>query len=197
MLPCAAMAAEAASVPAKKRTQLGFYLEAREVPEFIARQAAGQKPVLFIDVRTAEESLFVGAPGQIQANIPAHVVRYDRWNEKRASYDVHPNPAFVPEVLKLLAAKGLDRDAAIVLICRSGDRSAMATSWLANYDFGNVWSVVDGFEGDLDPAGRRAVNGWKNAGLPWGYQLNREAAYVLAAVTESAPMPQKVAASQP
>ena len=27
--------------------------------------------------------------------------------------------------------------------------------------------LVDGFEGDVDADGRRTVNGWKNAGLPW------------------------------
>jgi hypothetical protein len=37
--------------------------------------------------------------------------------------------------------------------------------------------VIDGFEGDLvkDPAsvfvGQRLVNGWKNSGCPWTYQL--------------------------
>jgi hypothetical protein len=37
--------------------------------------------------------------------------------------------------------------------------------------------VVDGFEGDMSKDGRRAVNGWKNAGLPWSYQLAREKMY--------------------
>ena len=38
---------------------------------------------------------------------------------------------------------------------------------------GQVATVVDGFEGDMqkDPGapgfGRRTINGWKNAGLPW------------------------------
>jgi hypothetical protein len=38
--------------------------------------------------------------------------------------------------------------------------------------------VVDGFEGDTAKdgpnKGKRAVNGWKNSGLPWSYQLDKE-----------------------
>jgi hypothetical protein len=63
------------------------------------------------------------------------------------------------------------------LICRSGDRSAAASHLLAEAGFKNVYSVVDGFEGDLatdgPKAGQRAVNGWKNAGLPWSYKSTR------------------------
>jgi len=41
-----------------------------------------------------------------------------------------------------------------------------------------VYTVVDGFEGDVAKegpnAGKRVVNGWKNAGLPWSYRLEKE-----------------------
>ena len=43
--------------------------------------------------------------------------------------------------------------------------------------FTRVHSVVDGFEGDMSPQGRRSVNGWKNAGLPWTYRLERSRMY--------------------
>ena len=36
-----------------------------------------------------------------------------------------------------------------------------------------VYSVVDGFEGDLSAEGRRDVNGWRKAGLPWSYKPPR------------------------
>jgi rhodanese-related sulfurtransferase len=69
------------------------------------------------------------------------------------------------------------------LICRSGDRSAAAANLLAEAGLKNVYSVVDGFEGDLatqgPKAGQRVVNGWKNAGLPWSYNLDKEKMYKL------------------
>jgi hypothetical protein len=41
--------------------------------------------------------------------------------------------------------------------------------------------VVDGYEGDKvkDGAqkGQRLVNGWKNTGLPWSYQLEKTKMY--------------------
>ena len=66
-------------------------------------------------------------------------------------------------------------------IARSGDRSAAAANLLAQAGFKSVYSVVDGYEGDLakdgPKAGQRVVNGWKNAGLPWTYKLDKAKMY--------------------
>jgi rhodanese-related sulfurtransferase len=49
----------------------------------------------------------------------------------------------------------------------------VAVEMLAQAGFRNAYTVVDGFEGDrnTNPSspnyGKRTVNGWKNAGLPW------------------------------
>jgi hypothetical protein len=48
---------------------------------------------------------------------------------------------------------------------------------LADDGFTQVWTVVDGLEGDMGKDGRRSVNGWKNAGRPWSYKLERERMY--------------------
>ena len=48
---------------------------------------------------------------------------------------------------------------------------------LAEGGFTQVWSVVDGFEGDMSKDGRRSVNGWKNAGLPWSHKLDKARMY--------------------
>ena len=41
---------------------------------------------------------------------------------------------------------------------------------------------VDGFEGDAvaegPQAGQRLLNGWKNAGLPWTYKLDKNKMYL-------------------
>jgi rhodanese-related sulfurtransferase len=80
-----------------------------------------------------------------------------------------------------LVEKDLGPDSPIVLICRSGDRSAAAANLLAEAGFKKVYSVVDGYEGDVategPKAGQRVVNGWKNAGLPWSYKLERAKMY--------------------
>jgi hypothetical protein len=59
----------------------------------------------------------------------------------------------------------------------------MATNMLAKAGFKNVYSIIDGFEGDTITdsdsvfAGKRMKNGWKNAGLPWTYKVDPERVY--------------------
>ena len=71
--------------------------------------------------------------------------------------------------------------APVLLICRSGDRSARAANLLSQLGYAAVYTVVDGFEGDAiasgDKQGQRLINGWKNAGLPWSYNLGKARAY--------------------
>ena len=63
-------------------------------------------------------------------------------------------------------------------MCRSGVRSAMSVNMLAQAGYQNVYNIFDGMEGDMvdDPEsayhGKRMRNGWKNAGLPWAYDLD-------------------------
>ena len=62
-------------------------------------------------------------------------------------------------------------------MCRSGGRSAIAVNLLAQAGFKHAYNITDGMEGDAvaDPdsvfQGQRLVNGWKNAGCPWTYNL--------------------------
>jgi rhodanese-related sulfurtransferase len=108
---------------------------------------------------------------------------FPAWDGVKGTFKLELNPEFLPEVRRRLSAKGLKPADPIVLICRSGDRSAAAANLLAEAGFKNVYSVVDGFEGDLagegPKAGQRVVNGWKNAGLPWSYKLDRTKMYKL------------------
>ena len=68
-------------------------------------------------------------------------------------------------------------DDTLLVMCRSGGRSAIAVNLLAKAGFTQVHNVIDGFEGDVikDPdsvfLGQRLKNGWKNSGCPWTYQL--------------------------
>ena len=173
-----AIAMDAAQVPEKKRTALNLYLAAEEVPGFLS---AAHGKSLFLDVRTPAEITFVGMPPTVDANVPILLGPGAAFDEAKATLALVPNPDFLAEVERRLAARGLGRDATVVVICRSGDRSAVAADMLAKGGFAHVWSVVDGFEGDLakegPEAGHRVVNGWKNKGLPWGYRLDKAKMY--------------------
>ena len=178
-LPAQAGAVDPAALPEIKRTKLGLYLEAREVPEFLKRHAP---KVLFVDVRTAEEQLFIGVPEGLDGATSFGIMNYGKWDEKKNTYLRYPNPDFLGQFEMWALDKGIDKNDPIVLICRSGDRSALSADLLARYGYTNVWSVVDGFEGDLAKdgprKGQRAVNGWKNEGLPWTYTLDRKKVYM-------------------
>lgn len=176
-----AQAFDAASVPEPKRTKLGQYLSSQEAAKFMDQNAS---KALFLDVRTPAEVTFLGMPVQADANVPyMREPDFPVWDGAKGSFKLEPNPDFITEVRRRLAAKRLGPNDAIVLICRSGDRSAAAANLLAEAGFKNVYSVVDGFEGDLatsgPKAGQRAVNGWKNAGLPWSYKLDKAKMYKL------------------
>lgn len=152
-------------VPISKRTALGLYVDATG-----AHQLKHDNPdrVVLIDVRSRME---VGVAGQA-SNVDAHVPLLDsllplRWDDDLGGWAMVRNPAFANEVAQRLARLGVGRDAPILLLCRAGDRSARAADELAALGYTQTISVVDGFEGDVGPDGRRSINGWKNAGLPW------------------------------
>ena len=83
----------------------------------------------------------------------------------------------MPEINRRLKEKHLTKEDIVVLICRSGDRSSRAANRLAEDGFKRVYTVADGFEGDMSKDGRRNVNGWKNADLPWSYKLDKSKMY--------------------
>ena len=178
LLPFSAHAADAGAVPEAKRTRAALYLEAREVPAFIGQQGGAAK-VLFLDLRTRAEAMFVGMADSVDGLVPFVELQdlMTDWDVHRNAYRLEPVQNFVPEVSRRLAEKGLTKDAVVVLICRSGDRSSRGANRLAEDGFTRVYSVIDGFEGDMSKDGRRSVNGWKNAGLPWGYKLDRQKMY--------------------
>lgn len=164
---------DAVALAASKTTPLGLYLTPRD-----AHAALQDNPdILFIDVRDPIEVAFVGHATPMDANVPVRIATHV-FDPAQGSYRMEPNTAFVAEVAAVLDRAGLDRDAPVFVMCRSGGRSAAAARQLIEAGFGNVWNLVEGFEGDSDPATRaRSVNGWRNAGLPWGYSIAPEAAW--------------------
>jgi rhodanese-related sulfurtransferase len=150
-LAAPSLATDAASVAEAKRTTLGLYLTSEEVPPFLAQRGGHS---LFIDVRAPEELASSGVATPVDANVPLLL-------QSSGDGRLQPNPDFVAQVKVRLAAKGLTTDDAVVVMCRTGRRSALAASLLAAFGFTHVYSVIDGFEGDEPGAG------WKSKGLPW------------------------------
>ncbi|WP_137699924.1 rhodanese-like domain-containing protein [Marimonas lutisalis] len=164
----------ALDVPEKKRTDIGLYLTASEA----AQMRASRSGTLLIDVRTRAEVAFVGQAAGVDRNIPYMVVdEFWEFDAKKSTYKLSVNPDFAARVAELVAARGLGKDATLILMCRSGSRSAKAANLLAKLGYAQVYSVVDGFEGDKGPSGLRDVNGWKNSGLAWSYKLPPETVY--------------------
>lgn len=167
-------------LPEIKRTKLGLYLTPQQAYDM---KKANPKAVALFDVRTRAEAMYVGWPGDADALVPfvEHPELMTEWDDKRHMYKLEPNQDFVPELERRLKDMGLARDATIILICRSGDRSSKAADRLQAAGFGKVYSVAEGVEGDTAKdgaqAGQRVVNGWKNANLPWTYKLDKAKMY--------------------
>jgi len=167
-------------LPEAKRSKLALYLTPQQAYEMKKKDPKG---VAFFDIRTRAEAMYVGWPGDADALVPyvEHAEIMSEWDEKRASYKLDPNSDFVPEMERRLKDMGLGKDATIILICRSGDRSAKAQDRLQMSGYAKVYGVAEGFEGDTakegPKTGQRAVNGWKNAGLPWTYKLEKAKMY--------------------
>ena len=131
-------------------------ISALEAHELIKREPASA----FIDVRSDMEYLFIGHPvGAV--NIP--------WIDEP---DFVVNPDFEREVRRLILGGIIEtsghQSVPVVLICRSGKRSAEAGELLIEHGFRHVYNVEHGFEGELDEHHHRStLGGWRYDGLPW------------------------------
>jgi rhodanese-related sulfurtransferase len=107
---------------------------------------------VLVDVRTKLEHAFVGHPlGAI------HIA----WKE---APDWYVNSTFVAEVERLVP----DKNAPVLLLCRSGQRSLDAAKALEEAGFKRPINIIDGFEGPLDQHNHRGnLGGWRFNGLPW------------------------------
>jgi len=109
---------------------------------------------VLIDVRTDAEWNYVGVPAiKDLVRIPWQHFSTGQRNEN-----------FVAEI----EAANIEKDQEILLICRSGVRSAAAATLLSQEGYSDCYNVAEGFEGDKDADGHRGtVGGWKHANLPW------------------------------
>ena len=113
------------NLPKEKQTVLGLYVTAKDA---YARWLAAPDAVKILDVRTPEEYLFVGHP-TMAWKIPVAVQTYE-WDATRGQYPMTVMTDFVDRVRKV--AK---QDDTLMVMCRSGGRSAIAVNLLAKAGF--------------------------------------------------------------
>ncbi len=170
-----AFAADKPSNP-KEQTSWNLYVDSKEA--YAMKQEQTSK-VLFVDVRDPIEIMFTGFTDVVDINIPFKLSNPANWNKKKPAFEMAVNQNFEPLVEQALKDRGLDKSAPIILMCRSGGtRGAPSAKMLEGKGYENVYVVTDGFEGGKikqgDKKNWRMKNGWKNAGLPWSYNLNKE-----------------------
>lgn len=159
----------------KKQTSLGLYMTAAQAYDHMSNN---DEKTLFLDIRTSAELNYLGVADVMDASVPMYFMDRTRWDDKKRRFVRLTNENFVNDINAQLNKKGLTKNDTVILMCRSGKRSAKAANQLAKEGFTNVYTVVDGYEGDKAKSGKnkgkRFVNGWKNSGLPWTYSLDRD-----------------------
>jgi len=123
---------------------------------------SGQENSVLVDVRTQAEWAFVGLPDLRPISKEPILAEWQSFPSSG------PNPEFAKSVADLLVKKGLDQNAPIYFLCRSGARSQAAAIALTQIGYKQCFNISDGFEGPLDQTGHRgSQSGWKATGLPW------------------------------
>ena len=159
-----------ANLPKEKQTALGLYVTAKEAYE---KWQAQPDKVIIIDVRTPEEYIFVGHPAMAW-KIPVAVQSYE-WDAEKKQFPFKPLADFAARMSTVAKP-----DDTIMVMCRSGGRSAIAANMLAKAGFKQVYNVIDGMEGDANADSDSVAqaqplkDGWKNSGCPWTKKLTPE-----------------------
>jgi rhodanese-related sulfurtransferase len=117
---------------------------------------------VLVDVRNKAEWAFVGVPVVSSIGKKTILVEWDDFASGRVVAD------FVGRLQAALAENGVGDDAPLYFICRSGNRSRLASIAATEAGFRQCFNIEFGFEGRLDSEGHRnTAGGWKAEALPW------------------------------
>ncbi len=126
--------------------------------------------ILFVDIRSRPEILLEGVARGVEAHVP-FMQPEPGWpvDARSGQAAMTFDPRFLARMDEALAAAKLRHGDAVVLLCRSGERSRLAAELMREHGYLQVFAVRDGFEGRLvdDEQGGHREGGWKQAGLPW------------------------------
>jgi len=135
------------------------------------------KHTFIVDVRTRPEYQLIGHPAG------AYHVPLKFWNGKlgKKKYGMSSNPNFAND----LKARFNPQTDTLIFMCRSGGRSCAAAEAAASagWPAEKVFNLLGGFEGGKVKTkgsiyyGQRKLGGWRNAGLPWIYKIDKNLAY--------------------
>ena len=112
---------------------------------------------VLVDVRTTAEWSYVGLPDLRPLGKDVVLVEWQ----------TYPTGALNEDFVAELSAAGIDEQAPVYFLCRSGVRSVAAAEAATAAGWARSHNVIEGFEGPHDAEHHRAVSGWKVAGLPW------------------------------
>ncbi len=163
---------------AYRETQLGLYVTASEAYELMQEN---DRAVL-IDVRDPIEAKFTGFAEPTDIHVPWVLADRDSFDAEAKTWPMVKNADFEAQVRAELEALDVAEDDPIIVMCRSGStRSAPGADVIAEMGYSEVYSMTDGFEGgkleEGDSRGVRAVDGWRNSGLPWSYEIDPDVAW--------------------
>lgn len=163
---------------AYRETQLGLYVTASEAYELMQENAQA----VLVDVRDPVEVKFTGFAEPTDIHVPWVLADRDNFDEEAGTWSMVRNTDFEAQVRAELEALDVAENDPIIVMCRSGStRSAPSADVITEMGFSDVYSVTDGFEGSKlekgDSQGVRAVNGWRNSGLPWSYEIAPDVAW--------------------
>ncbi|MFT3660203.1 MAG: rhodanese-like domain-containing protein [Gordonia sp. (in: high G+C Gram-positive bacteria)] len=112
---------------------------------------------VLVDCRTQAEWDFVGVPELASLGRQTLFVE---WID-------YPSGSVNSEFVQELRRAGIDDDAEVLFLCRSGARSIAAAEAATAAGIGKAYNILDGFEGGLDAQNHRGDRGWRAEGLPW------------------------------
>ncbi len=129
--------------------------------------AVSDPNVYILDVRTAEEWIWVGHPGMnklgegIGLQGKVFNVAYDKYHADVLTV----NPTFIKDVNEIF---GSNPDVVLITMCRSGVRSQSAAALLEAAGYRAI-NMLTGFQGGTDSRGYRTKNGWVINQLPYTF----------------------------
>lgn len=165
-------------VEAYRETTLGLYVTAIEAHDLMQ----DNDRAVLIDVRDPIEIKFTGFAEPTDIHAPWALAERDNFDEEAKTWPMVKNADFEEQLRAKIDALVVNEEDPIIVMCRSGaTRSAPAADVIAEMGYSEVYSMTDGFEGEKlkegNSQGVRALDGWRNSGLPWSYDINPDVAW--------------------
>ncbi|AEG31866.1 rhodanese-like domain-containing protein [Thiomicrospira cyclica] len=158
----------------------GLYIS----PEQAYEMVKSDDNAILVDVRTPEEWMFVGYSPLAKIMLPSVMFDYSQMDtvQNMPRYMPAPNPNWIADFEDRLADLDGNEETKLIIMCRSAsERAAPMARILDQYGYKNVYLLLGGFEGGTvregEKKGFRLVNGWKNSGMPWTYDIDPDVVY--------------------